>query len=111
MTVTFDVDTAIMTICKISRADEESDKMDFFNGGGRENKSVREVVDLQSSLFGPQSRHIDFPGPRIPCGRPLPSLSRALYFHDDTSPLTPSSRGRDPVLPEHKPAQSERSAR
>lgn len=26
-------------------------------------------------------------------------LSRALHFHDDTSPLTPSSRGRDPVPP------------
>lgn len=26
-------------------------------------------------------------------------LSRAPHFHDDTSPLTPSSRGRDPVPP------------
>lgn len=26
-------------------------------------------------------------------------LSRALHFHDDTSPLTPSSRGRDPIPP------------
>lgn len=26
-------------------------------------------------------------------------LSQALHFHDDTSPLTPSSRGRDPVPP------------
>lgn len=34
-----------------------------------------------------------------------------LYFHDDTSPLTSCSRGRDPILSKHKPAQSECSAR
>lgn len=33
--------------------------------------------------------------------------SRALDFHDDTSPLTSRSWGRDPILSEHKPDQSE----
>lgn len=55
-------------------------------------------------------RHTDFPESTIPCGGPVPFLSQALHFHDDTSPLTPCSQGRDPVPSEHKPAQSERSA-
>lgn len=46
-----------------------------------------------------RSRHIDFPGPTIPRGRALSSVPSPLHFHDDTSPLTPSSRGRDPVPP------------
>lgn len=48
---------------------------------------------------------------RSPCGRPLTFPSQALHFHDDTSPLTSCSRGRNPILSEHKPAQSESSAR
>lgn len=100
----------MVTICEISRAEKKLNEMDFFNDRRRNNVCVRGFESTKLP-FGPQSRHIDFPGPRIPCGRPLPFLSQALYFHDDTSPLTSRSRGRDPILSEHKPAQSECPAR
>lgn len=55
-------------------------------GGGESSLLVLGAVTLISQ--DPQSR----------AAGPSP-LSRALHFHDDTSPLTPSSRGRDPVPP------------
>lgn len=75
-----------------------------------ENIFLQQKIQSFSLVHVLQSRHIDFLGPTIPCGRPLPFLSQALYLHDDTSPLTSCSWGRDPVLSKHKPAQSEGSA-
>lgn len=108
MTLTCIVDTVIVdNSAKYGSAD-------FPDGGARmDDKSARDAVDLQEKKklpSGLRSHHIDFPGPTIPCGKALP-LSRALPFHDDTSPLTPRAPGAaTPSLPEHKPAQSQRSA-